>query len=134
MQKIKNKLLLTAIITAFVLWVGLMAFSIIYSDINIEKHSKEMLDFYVDQTDENLNLIKEKYKEMKAEQNRNLIIATGIGLLFLAIPSSLIIIGERKNKRKLILASGIVYIFTVVGIPSAIMCFIVNARMKKEAQ
>jgi len=51
--------------------------------------------------------------------------------IILAIAILLTIQGQRKNSRKMIMASGIVYIFTVFGIPSAIMCFIACSKIKK---
>jgi len=54
----------------------------------------------------------------------------GISVL-IAIPILLTVIGGKKNKRGMILSAGIVYIFSGIGIPSAIMCFIAYAKMKK---
>jgi len=122
-KKERNKLLLVAIIAALVLFVGLMAFRTIYITINAERDLKSIFGDGVI-TDEAMSyFIKERNKET--------FIITGIGLLILAIPTSLTVIGEKKNKRKMILAAGIVYIFTLVGIPSAILCFIAHAKMKK---
>ena len=50
----------------------------------------------------------------------------------LAIATILVIIGQRKNNRKMVLIAGIVYIFILyLGIPSAIMCFMAFFKMKK---
>jgi hypothetical protein len=60
-------------------------------------------------------------------------IGPGIFLVVItAISTLLTVIGEKKNKRKMILAAGILYIFSFMGIPSAIMCFIAFAKMKKQ--
>ena len=103
----KSKLLLIAIIVALVLWVGFMTAVVLHDILIISKG-------------------------YTADDIRLILINFGVVLLVLAIPTLLIVFGERKNKRKMILAAGIVYIFTVVGIPSAVMCFIVFARMKKQ--
>ena len=137
----KSKLLLIAIIAALVLWVGFMTTGIINRNINVEERAlgswERLYQAETDEgknafTDEFRNLYIEEYKKDYVESRKTDLIITGIGLAVLAIPTLLVVFGERKNKRKMILAAGIVYIFTVVGIPSAVMCFIANARMKKQ--
>jgi RNA polymerase subunit RPABC4/transcription elongation factor Spt4 len=62
-----------------------------------------------------------------------------IGYLFpfvyivpLLIATMLNVGGQRKNNIKMILAAGIVYLTALIfGLPSAILCFIVYAKMKK---
>ena len=129
----KSKLLLIAIIVALVLWVGFMTAGVINNNNSEERirSSLEQLQIWENETD------KARLKEIDLsyiikDEQRKLLIIAGIGLAVLAIPTLLIVFGERKNKRKMILAAGIVYIFTVVGIPSAVMCFVANTRMKKQ--
>jgi uncharacterized membrane protein YkvI len=122
-----NKLLLIAIIVAPLLWVGLMT----AETINVNKSAVgEYYLFYDDNnTDEMKNAV---IKEITKNLMREMLITAGIGLTILAIPTLLTIIGDRKNKRKMILAAGIVYIVTILGILSAVLCFIVNTKMKKQ--
>jgi DNA-directed RNA polymerase subunit RPC12/RpoP len=55
-----------------------------------------------------------------------------VPLLTLVIATMLNVLGQRKNSRKMILAAGIVYSISFpFGIPSAVLCFIAFAKMKK---
>ena len=55
-----------------------------------------------------------------------------LGYLTVPISTVLIVLGQRKNNRKMILAASIVYfICFILGIPSAVLCFIAFAKMKK---
>lgn len=38
----------------------------------------------------------------------------------------------KNNNKVLILVAGILYLFTIVGIPSAILCFIVFSKLKQK--
>jgi hypothetical protein len=149
--KKKSKLLLIAIIVAPVLWLVFITVIVIGIDRDVkgrpslvERYEMTLEESIKNMSEEDKNTIREKEKETikkivieeKASEKRammimNILLPFG-GLLILAIPTLLTIIGERKNKRKMILAAGIVYIFTGVGIPSAVMCFIANAKMKKQ--
>ena len=136
-RKEKSKLLLIAIIVALVLWVGLFTTGVILNNM-AKKYIPDIEQAWGKLTDEE----REKwtgtigdpnyYKETLKKEQRNLLICFGIDLLVLAIPTVLAVIGKKKNKRKMILAAGIVYIFTGVGIPSSVLCFIANAKMKKQ--
>jgi len=139
----KSKLLLVAIIVAPVLLVGFFTYLEISSIVGEKKAieswqnawQKNENNFQEELQEQKLKEWIQGLKELSAEQRRDFLKYTGIGLLILAIPTLLTVIGERKNKRKMVLAAGIVYIFTVFGIPSAVLCFIANAKMKKlEAQ
>jgi hypothetical protein len=128
-RKINKLLLIAAVITPAVwviLWFGLIIFSNVQHRVLLEKIEKERgIEF----REEFENMWKENDLD---KTNDGVILPFVIGLAFIAIPTILTVIGERKNKRKLILAAGIVYIFTGVGIPSAVLCFIANAKMKKQ--
>jgi len=122
----KSKLLLIAIIIAPVLLVGYMTPWI--KNVNFIAVGRYHILYDNNNTDEMKDSV---IKEIAKNLMRERLIETGIWLLILAIPTLLTIIGDRKNKRKMVLAAGIVYIFTIIGIPSAVLCFIANAKMKK---
>jgi len=61
--------------------------------------------------------------------DEDLAVTFGVSLPFLAIPTTLNVLGQRKNSRKMILAAGIVYLFGCF--PSSVLCFIAFAKMKK---
>jgi len=50
-------------------------------------------------------------------------------LLFLVIATVFTVLGQKKNNRKKILAAGILYL--IACLPSAVLCFIAFAKMKK---
>ena len=133
----KSKLLLIAIIVALVLLVGYSLISLIYYTSNSYSEKLYMKNWYPSVesgkvTEEEARNFFNELKKLGNEQHlKGYMKITGVGLLILAIPTLLTIIGERKNKRKMVLAAGIVYIFTIIGIPSAVLCFIANAKMKK---
>jgi len=54
-----------------------------------------------------------------------------IGLLFVIISTLLIVNGRKKNNRKMIMFAGIIYVSTIVGILSAIMCFFAYTKMEE---
>ena len=59
---------------------------------------------------------------------------TLLGLIFsviLLIPTILCILWQKKGNKKKILTVGIIYLISGLGIPSAILCFIAYAKMKK---
>jgi len=123
----KSKLLLIAVIVVPVLLV------IASTLLLLHYSSNSVLDNYFEEAEKTRIEYKEEVREKFKKDIQEVIMKiTGIGLLILAIPTLLTVIGERKNKRKMILAAGIVYIVTGVGIPSAVMCFIANAKMKKQ--
>ena len=102
--KKKSKLLLIAIIVAPVIWGALGFLSLIgYIRGNkVVDWGKEILAFV-------------------------------LVLLYIAIPTLLIVIGQRKDNRKMILVAGIVYsLFVIICTPSAVLCFIAYAKMKKQ--
>jgi hypothetical protein len=55
-------------------------------------------------------------------------------VILTTIPTLLTVFGGRKNNKIMILIAGIIYIFSIWGIPSAIMCFIAFAKMKSETK
>jgi len=79
----------------------------------------------------NVPLIKGTSRSTNSDFKIGLIIFV-IVLLIMAIPTLLNVFGGRKNNKVMILIAGIIYIFTLIGIPSAILCFVANAGMKKQ--
>jgi len=130
--KKKSKLLLIAIIVAPVL---LAITSLL---LLIRYNSNSFIDNYIEETKKaGIKYTEEDARDnlkklLKEEMVKETMQFTGICLLILAIPTLFTVIGQKMNKRKMILAAGIVYIFTVFGIPSAVLCFIANAKMKKQ--
>ena len=128
-RKINKLLLIAAVITPaiwVILWFGLIIASNVQHRVMLEKLEKER---GIEIREEFENMLKENDLD---KTNDGVILPFVIGLAFIAIPTILTVIGERKNKRKLILATGIVYIFTGIGIPSAVLCFIANSKMRKQ--
>jgi len=139
MKRKISKLLLIAIIIAPVLWIGYMTTAIIDTNIHAEGayyRYKNNFKLYLEETDIDkdalIDIDKDVFiRECIKIETEQIIKITGVALLVLAMPTLLTVIGDRKNKRKMILTAGIVYIFTLFGIPSAVLCFIANAKMKK---
>jgi ABC-type transport system involved in multi-copper enzyme maturation permease subunit len=52
-------------------------------------------------------------------------------LLALTLPTLLTAIVRNKNNKVMILVAGILYIFGIITIPSAILCFVAFAKMIK---
>jgi uncharacterized membrane protein YvbJ len=131
-KKKKSKLLLIAIIIAPVLLIITSLLLLIrytsnsFFDDYFEEAKKIGIEYPTEKRDEVKKFVKE-------ENVKDTIKLTGIGLLVLAIPTLLTVIGQRKNNIAMILIAGIVYILTIFGIPSAVMCFIAYAKMKKLA-
>jgi len=54
-------------------------------------------------------------------------------IIILVIPPTVLnVFGRIKNNKIMILIAGILYIFSILGIPSAVLCFIAFAKMKKK--
>jgi predicted nucleic acid-binding Zn-ribbon protein len=75
----------------------------------------------------------ENVDEISAIAPKVIVIQIVLQLLFLIISTMLNILGQRINSRKMILSAGIVYFVNFYsGIPSAVLCFIAFAKMKKQ--
>jgi len=129
--KKKSKLLLIAIIITPLLLVGFFLSSVEAYNTSRNRYKLIYEQALENATDEQREKIEDINNQAIKELQWDLLVTYGIGLLVLAIPTILTIIGDRKKKRKMILAAGIVYIFTIIGIPSAVLCFIAFAKMKK---
>jgi flagellar basal body-associated protein FliL len=135
----KSKLLITAIIVAPVLFIISIVTTVIITNREVkekkERFSSIGREWWMDNpnlTDEQKNMVMEKEAEAKKQAMIAKILVPIGWLLILAIPTLLIINGEKKKKRKMILAAGIIYVVTYIGIPSAVLCFIAFAKMKKQ--
>jgi len=129
--KKKSKLLIGAVIITpaiwVIFWLGLNIFYNVQQRVRLDRLEKEIGIEYREGYE---NFLKEEREKEKTDWN--MFFSFIIGSFILAIPTLLTVIGERKNRRKMILAAGIVYIYTGVGIPSAVLCFIAFAKMKKK--
>jgi NADH:ubiquinone oxidoreductase subunit 3 (subunit A) len=77
----------------------------------------------------------EAIKEFIIEINKNMkndYIALVVLFIVLSVSTLLAFLGRKKNSRKLVLTASILYLLSVLGIPSAILCFIAHAKMKKQ--
>jgi RNA polymerase subunit RPABC4/transcription elongation factor Spt4 len=137
-KRMMSKLLLIAIIVAPLLLVGFYITGTILSNIREKEYLLTAEQYWKELTDEQREnkrhtiINPDYFKKQNKEQRGQDMSTFGVLLLILAIPTLLTVIGKKKNKRKMILAAGIVYIVTGVGIPSAVLCFIANAKMKKQ--
>jgi hypothetical protein len=140
--KKKSKLLLIAIILAPVLVLAWSTVLFIQGytgmrniennpDVIFEDIQKQVQGWTEQEIWGMVNIFYQSYED----DIRNAVIILGAGLIILSVSTILNVQGQRKNSRKMIMSAGIIYFVTGVGIPSAIMCFIAFAKMKKlEAQ
>jgi len=159
--KKKNKLLSIAIIVASTIFVVIVTFSFIYYNYSLrewqEYHGRQILNDLqmgkkipsevggrfvfakergFSDRDAILFAIDTQGFYTKKEYNRrffgeDFFTTVVVFLSFLTISIILNLLGHRKNNKKLILSAGIVYLVSFCGIPSAIMCFVAYAKMKK---
>jgi hypothetical protein len=153
LPKMKSKLLMTAIIVAPLILVT-YTFGVFISSYNEKRDIENNFDLkrqdYVNSAIEQMRLgVGTIFARIKME---TAIISFVVGFVILSISTILNVQGEKKNSRQMILTAGIIYTLigtgflflewyrleeiaytaTVIGIPSAILCFIAYAKMKKQ--
>ncbi|MDR2501477.1 MAG: tetratricopeptide repeat protein [Treponema sp.] len=117
-QNKKSPLLLAAVITGFALWLVLAGVVIYHFP------TEEFRIGFV----EALDNIPEP-AELDAFILKSIIVILSVLLAPLVLAAGLTLLGRKKGNAAMLLIAGILYIVSVLGIPSAVLCFIGRARL-----